>query len=169
MFAALLLDPRLALVVLSALIVGAAIPLAIAWVRILPEEAPPFDIARSDSLHTQKKMSYGFDYVPQPPVLKRSRFSMVLLAALSICFALQLPGIPRYFAVHSVPAAVLLHARSWIEILPAVVFLTIPVLAVAHSFFKPNLLSIPLIAAAVLVLFLWLLSRPLYAAFTGAS
>jgi hypothetical protein len=169
MFAALLLDPRLALVVLSALIVGAAIPLAIAWVRILPEEAPPFDMARSDSLHTQKKMSYGFDYLPQPPVLKRSRFSIVLLAALSICFALQLPGIPSYFGVHTVPVTILLHARSWIEILPAVVFLTVPVLAVAHSFFKPNLLSIPLIAAAVLVLLLWLLSTPLYTAFAGAG
>jgi hypothetical protein len=165
----LLLDPMLALVALSALIIGAAIPLAIAWVRILPEEPPPFDIARPDSLHMQKKMSYGFDYVPQPPVLKRSRFSVVLLAALSVCFALQLPGIPRYLGLHSVPAGLLLHSKSWVEILPAAFFLVVPLFAVAHSFFKPNLLSIPLIAAAVLVLLLWLLSTPLYTAFAGAS
>jgi hypothetical protein len=165
----LLLDPVLGLIVLSALIIGAAIPLAIAWVRILPEEAPPFDIARPDSLHPQKKMSYGFDYVPQPPVLKRSRFSIVLLAGLSVCFAFQLPGIPRYFGLHSVPAAILLHPKSWIEILPAVFFVAVPGVAIAHSFSKPNLLSIPLMAAALLVLLLWLLSTPLYSAFTGVS
>lgn len=159
----------LALVALSALIIGAAIPLAIAWVRILPEDAPPFDIARPDSLHVQKKMSYGFDYVPQPPILKRSRFSIVLLAGLSVCFAFQLPGIPRYLGLHSVPAAILLHSKSWIEILPAVFFIAVPGVAVAHSFFKPNLLSVPLIAAAVLVLLLWLLSTPLYTAFARAS
>jgi hypothetical protein len=34
---------------------------------------------------------------------------------------------------------------------------------------KPNLLSVPLIASAVLVLLLWLLSTPLYTAFAGAS
>jgi hypothetical protein len=169
MFAALLLDPMLALVVLSALIIGAAIPLAIAWTRILPEEPLPFDVARPDSPHTQKKMSYGFDYVPQPPALKGSRFSVVLLASLSVCFAFQLPGIPRYFGLHSVSAAILLHPKSWIEIFPAVFFVAVPGVAIAHSFFKPNLLSIPLIAAAALVLLLWLLSTPLYTAFTGVS
>jgi hypothetical protein len=165
----LFLDPMLALVALSALIIGAAIPLAIAWVRILPEEAPPFDIARPDSLHTQKKMSYGFDYVPQLPVLKRSRFSIVLLAGLSVCFAFQLPGIPPYLGLHSVSAANLLHSKSWVEILPAAFFLVVPLFAVTHSFLKPNLLSIPLIAGAVLVLLLWVLSTPLYTAFTGVS
>jgi len=169
MFAALLLDPMLALIVLSALIIGATIPLAIAWTRILPEEPPPFDIARPDSLHMQKKMSYGFDYVPQLPALKRSRFSIVLLAGLTVCFALEFPGVPRYFGIHSISATILLHPRSWIGILPAVFFLTVPVLAVAHSFLKPNLLSVPLIASAVLVLLLWLLSTPLYTAFAGAS
>jgi hypothetical protein len=168
MFAAFLLDPRLALVVLSALIVAAAIPLAIAWVRILPEEAPPFEIAQ-DSRHTQKKTSYGFDYVPPPFVPKRSRFSIVLLAALTVCFALQLPGIPRYVGFHSIPAAIPLHPSGWIEILLVSFFLVVPVAAIAHSFFRPNLLSIPLIVASVLGLLLWLLSAPLYAALTGVS
>jgi hypothetical protein len=107
--------------------------------------------------------------VPQPPALKRSRFSIVLLTALSICFAFELPGIPRYLGLHAIPAAILVHPKSWIELLPAALYIAVPGAAIAHSFFKPNLLSIPLIAAAVLVLLLWLLSTPLYGAFTGVS
>jgi hypothetical protein len=169
MTAALLLDPRLALIVLSALIIGAAVPLAIAWVRLLPEEAPPFDIQKPELPHSQKKMSYGFDFVPRPYVPKRSRFSMVLLAALSVCFALQVPGIPRYFGFNSIGAAIPEHARGWLGFLLTACFLGVPSLAIVHSFFKPNLLSIPLIAAAVILVLLWMLATPLSAALAGVS
>lgn len=169
MLAILLLDHRLAFVVLSALILGAAVPLAIAWARLLPEEAPPFDIEKPVSLPSQKKVSYGFDYVPRAYVPKRSRFSVVLLVVLSVSFALQLPGIPRYIGFNSIPAAIPQNPRGWIEFLLASFFLLVPGLAIAHSFFKPNLLSIPLIVAGVLVLLLWLLSTPLLTALTAIS
>jgi hypothetical protein len=169
MFAALLLDPRLAFVVLCALILAAAAPLAIAWTRILPEEPPPFDIQKPELPLSQRKISYRIDHIPRPFFPKRSRFSIVLLAALSICFALQLPGIPRYLGFNSIPAATPLNSRGWFEFLLASFLLAIPGLAIAHSFFKPNQLSIPLIAAAVFLLLLWLLSTPLYTALTGVS
>jgi hypothetical protein len=169
MFGALLLDPMLALVVLSALIIGAAVPLAIAWTRLLPEDAPPFDIHGPDVPPSQRKISYRSDYIPRPYFPKRSRFSIVLLAALSVCFALQLPGIPRYLGFNSIPAAIAPKPKEWIEFLLAFFFIVVPVLAVAHSFFKPNQLSILLILAAVLILFLWLLSTPLYTALAGAG
>jgi hypothetical protein len=167
MFAALLIDPFLALIVLSVLVLGAAVPLAVAWVRILPDEAPPFDIQKPELPPSQKKSSYGFDYIPQPFVPKRSRFAIVLLSALSVCFALQLPGIPRYIGIHSIPTALPLHPLNWIDILAFSLFLVVPGVAIAHSFFKPNLLSIPLIVAGVLVILLWLVSTPFYGALTG--
>ena len=169
MFAAFLLDPLLALVVLSALIIGAAIPLAIAWVRILPEETPPFNFQKPEFPAAQKKSSYGFDYVPPPYVPKRLRFSVVLLVALSVCFVLELPGIPRNIGFRSIPAAIPLHPKGWIEFFLIIFFIAVPGVAIAHSFLKPNLLSIPLIVAGALVLLLWLLSSPLSIALTGAS
>ena len=168
MLAILLLDHRLAFVVLSALILGAAVPLAIAWARLLPEEAPPFNIEKPEPA-SREKISYGFDYVPRPYVLKRSRFSVVLLVALSISFALQLPGIPRYIRFNSIPTAIPQDPQGWTEFFLASFFLAVPGLTIAHSFFRPNLLSIPLILASVLVLLLWLLSTPLHTAITAVS
>jgi hypothetical protein len=132
MLAALLLDPLLALVVFSALILSAAVPLAIAWTRLLPEEAPPFDIEKPELPHTRKKMSHGFDFVPRPYVPKRSRFSVVLLVALTVSFALQLPGISRYIGFHSIPSAIPQNPGGWIEFILAVFFLAVPGLALAH-------------------------------------
>jgi hypothetical protein len=169
MFAALFLDPGLALVVLCALILSAAVPLAIAWTRILPEEPPPFDIHGPDVPPSQRKISYRSDYIPRPYFPKRSRFSVALLSALSVCFVLHLPGLPRYFGFHSITAATALYSKDWIDFLLASFFLLVPGLAIAHSFFKPNQLSIPLIAASVLVLLLWLLSTPLHAALVAVS
>src|SRR5712692_1347190 len=126
MFAALLLDPRMAFVVLCALILGAAVPLAVAWTRLLPEEPPPFDIQRSQSPPSQRKLSYRFDYIPRPYFPKRSRFSVVLLCALSVCFVLCLPGLPRYFGFNSTTAAATLNPKGWIDFLLASFFLLVP-------------------------------------------
>ncbi len=169
MLAALLLDHRLAFVILSALIISAAIPLAIAWTRLLPEEAPPFAIEEPASRPSQKKLTYGFGFVPRPYVPKRSRFSVALLVAVSVSFALQLPGLPRYIDFNSIPTEIPQNPRDWIEFVLAAFFLVIPGVAVAHSFLKPNLLSIPLIAAGVLVLLLWLFAGPLRAALVAAT
>ena len=125
MFAGLLPDPRLALVALSALILGAAVPLAIAWTRLLPEDAPPFDIEKPDSASSQKEISYGFDYVSQPPVAKWSRLSIVLLIALTVSFALQLPGIPIQIGFHSITAAIPQNPPGWIEFSLACFFLVV--------------------------------------------
>lgn len=169
MIAAFLLDYRLALLILSALIIGAAIPLAIAWTRLLPEEAPPFDIEKPAISPSTKDLTAGFIYVRRPFVPKRSRFSVVLLVALSLTFAAQLPGLRQHIGFNSIPAEIPQDPRGWIEFALACFFLLIPGVAVAHSFLKPNLLSIPLIAASILVLLLWLLSAPLHAALTAVS
>jgi len=163
MLAILLLDHRLAFVFLSALILGAAVPLAIAWTRILPEEAPPFEMGKAASAPAPLKTK-GVADVPWGDMPRRSRFAIVLLTAVSLGFILQLPGLPFYGAFHPVLDGLPQSIDDWIELAPAFFFLAVPAGAVAHAFLKPNLLSLPLIVAGVLVLLLWLLSPALQAA-----
>jgi hypothetical protein len=164
MFAALVLDYRLAFLFLAALSLGAAVPLALGWVRVLPEEPPPF----------------GNREVPppsrrnEPPATglvskRRSPFAIVLLLSVTASYVCQLPGVPRDTGFGAIPTGIPLNAAGWIEFAGVWFLVLIPGFAAVYSFVRPNFLRAPLIAAGFLVLALWLLAAPLRAALEAVS
>jgi hypothetical protein len=159
MLAVILLDPRLGFLALSALLVGAATPLAIAWVRLLPPEKPPFSFERSSkTVQSDEKDTTGSK-------TGRESFAITLLIFVTLSFLWQIPGAPRDVLLSRVASLIpepwfhgtLLFCRG--------LFLAIPILAVAYSAFRPHKNRIPLIFAGILVPLLWLTAPLLRAAF----
>jgi hypothetical protein len=163
MFAAFVLDHRLAFLFLAALSLGTAVPLAFGWARILPEEPPPFG-ASDDSLRGRS----------EPPAKKsmserRDPFAIVLLICVTVSYACQLPGIPHEMGFGSIPTVIPHSTEGWIEFAAIWSLVLIPGFAAAYSILRPNFLRVPLIAAGFLVLLLWLLAAPLRAALEAVS
>ena len=159
MLAAIFLDPRLALVLLSVLVLAAGIPLAIAWVKLLPEEKPSFD--RHGSPETERPT--GSDFASSWKA-GRDPFAATLLVFVTVSFLCEIPGVPRDFLVSRAAAFVpepwlhglLLFCRGF--------FIAIPAIAAVYSAFRPHAIRIPLIFAGVLVPVLWLTAPWLRAA-----
>jgi hypothetical protein len=149
---AISIDHRLALVLLSALILAAAAPIAAAWARLLPAEREAF--ARPG------------DARPRQP---RDSFAIVLLCFVTISFLIRLPGIP------------LDAIRPWLEahlfapwperLLGSASFLLVflPGFASCYAILRPNPLRRPLLWAGVLVLLLWFATPYLSAAWLSPS
>src|SRR5215470_5446288 len=118
MLAAFLLAPKFAFILLTALIVGAAVPLAIAWTRLLPEERPPFELESTG----RRPAPAASVYRSEPP-RRTDIAAIVLLVLLTVAFALQFPGVPREAALNSLPDH-LPQASEWYEIaLPCLLLL----------------------------------------------
>lgn len=138
------LNPRLAAFLIMVLLVGAAIPLALGWIRTLPSEREPF--SRPDEA---------------PPKPHRDAFAIFLLANVSLSFVAAIPRIAETF--HLEGLAQFLPA-SWADH-AAMIFLIwlvfVPALAAAYSAVRANPIRAQLILAGILVLALWLLSPTL--------
>jgi len=162
MLAALVLNHRLAFLCLAVLNLGAAAPLALGWARVLPEEPPPFGNAE-DSLRRTS---------PPPAALtskRRDPFAILLLLCVTVSYASQLPGIPHGLGGGSIPAVVAHPTGGWIEFGAIWFLVLIPGFASVYSLLRPNFLRVPLIAAGMLILLLWLLAAPLHAALEAVS
>jgi hypothetical protein len=164
MFAAFVLDHRLAFLFLAALSLGTAVPLAFGWARILPEEPPPFGTP-DDSLRGRRK---------EPPAKKpmserRDPFAIVLLVCVTVSYVCQLPGVAREMGFGSIPTMIPDSAEGWIEFAGIWFLVLIPGFAAAYAILRSNFLRVPLIAAGFLVLLLWLLAAPLRAALEAVS
>jgi len=159
MFAAIILDHRLAFVFLCALVVGAAVPLAMAWARVLPEDAPPLALKKDFPDGAKEE---------QPGEEERSRnrdpFAIVLLVFVTLSYALRLPGFPVGAALHWLSTRLPEALPDWGLLAGRAFFVVTPGLAACYSAVQPNFLRIPLIAAGILVLLLWLLQPILFAA-----
>jgi hypothetical protein len=158
-----LIGYRLAFLALSALTLAAAIPLAFAWARVLPDEPPPFDNEPGPTRSSQSV----------PPKerggAKRDPIAIVFLVLMTLSYAIQFPGFPRHAAV------------VWLDgILPTVgparvflgvegLFVLVNVGAACYSLLRPNSLRVPLWAGAALVLLLCLLGPFLRAALLATS
>ena len=164
MFAALVLDHRLAFLFLSALSLATAVPLAFGWAHILPEEPPPFGTS-DDSLRGRRNEPLA----KKPVSERRDPFAIVLLVCVTVSYACQLPGIPHDVGFGSIPTVIPDNAEGWIEFASIWLLVLIPGFAAAYSILRPNFLRVPLIAAGFLVLLLWLLAAPLRAALEGVS
>ena len=151
-FAILLLNYRLAFLLLAALIVGAAIPLAWAWARVLPEEAPPFRIEPGSFPSVDLEPSHE----PSPKA-KRDLLAIALLVCVTFGYALQFPGFPRDAALRWLssifPASAI---RIWITFGAETILLAVTGCAACYAILRPGPLPTLLGAAAVLVLILWL-------------
>jgi hypothetical protein len=163
MLGPLTLDPRIAFLLLAGLILGAAVPLAIGWARLLPEEKPPFEIENPRRRSPAPAVSiYG--NVPEPRRLDVG--AIVLLVLLTVAFALQFPGVPRGVGLNSgldhFPTA-----EDWFEVaLPGLMFVTAGV-AIIYGAVRRSFLSRQLIIAGSLVLVLWILAPWLYRELAG--
>jgi hypothetical protein len=164
MLAALVLDYRLAFLFLAALSLGTAVPLAFGWARVLPEEPLPFGNAE-DSFRQAKNS-------PAAPVLmskKRDPFAIVLLLCVTVSYACQLRGVPRGMGFGSIPTVIPHNTRGGIEFATIWFLVLIPGFASVYSLLRPNFLRVPLIAAGMMILLLWLLAAPLRAALEAVS
>src|SRR5882762_284366 len=127
MFAALVLDHRLAFLFLAALSLGTAVPLAFGWARIVPEEPPPFGTSE-DSLRGRGD---------EPPAKKlmserRDPFAIVLLLCVTVSFVCQLPGIPPNVGFGSIAMVIPDGTEGWIEFAGIWFLVLIPGFAAAY-------------------------------------
>ena len=163
MFAAMVLDYRLASVFLCVLVVGAAVPLAIGWVRVLPEDKPPFASREvspqgpSDELSAEKAKTK-----------KHDPFAIVLLAIVTFSYVLQFPGLRGDAALHWLATQMPETWLSRILLAGQAFFVVTPGLAACYSVARPNSLRAPLISSGILVLLLWLLLPMLFAAMNAS-
>jgi len=138
------LNPRLAAFLMTALLLGAAVPLALGWTKILPPEREPFS---------------GSD---QPsPASPRDPFALFLLLNVSLSLVAAIPRI-----------ADALHLDSLLGLLPApwaehftmvslIWLVFVPAFAAAYSAVRANPVRVHLILGGILVLALWFLSPTL--------
>jgi len=138
------LSPRLAAFLLLALLLGAAIPLALAWVTILPPEREPF--SRPDLPHHRAR----FD---RPSTFFLINVSLSLLVAVPrIADTLHLSTLAQFLP------------GNWSEHIAMIVLIWlvfVPALAAAYSAVRPNPIRKHLIVGGILILVLWLLSPTL--------
>jgi len=164
MLATLLLDHRLAFLFLAALHLGTAVPLAFGWVRLLPEEAPPFQIDRAS---TRRWSIYALSSEDEEN--SRDPLAMVLLICVTASYAVQLPGLSRSLAFGSIPTVIPQDPSEWARFALTWFLVAVPGFSAAYSLLRTNFLRVPLIAAGVLILVLWLVSAPLRAALEAVS
>jgi hypothetical protein len=140
------LNPRLAALLLMALLLGSAVPLALAWMRILPPEREPF--SRPDVA---------------PPRPGRDLFANFLLLNVSLSL---LAAIPRIADTLQLERLAHLFPAFWADSI-VVIFLIwlvfVPAFAAAYSAVRANPIRLHLILGGILVLALWLLSPTLLA------
>ena len=161
MFAIVLIDHRLALVALAALLIAVAAPLAYAWARLLPEEPPPFEVpAASPSAEDPTSAS------KRRP--KKDFVAVLLLVCLTLSYVLKFPGLPAAAVLQWLSTLLPTYYFGWSVVAGRWFFLVVPGVAAVYSALRPNPIRIALLTAGLLVLALWLLSPILRAAIATA-
>jgi hypothetical protein len=157
-------DHRLAFVLLVALVLAAAIPLALAWARIIPEERPPFEIGagsrRPPEAEAQKET---------PPSPRRDPVALSLLVFVTLCYIVRFPGFPWHVTLqwwHSILPGPL---ASWVILGGKILLVAATSAAVCYSAIRPHPSRVVLGVSAALVLLLWFLAPSLYAALLATS
>jgi hypothetical protein len=154
------LPPRVAFFCLSALLLGAAVPLAWAWTLLLPRDPEPFAAPREME---------NVSSVARTKRRQRDPISVVLLVFVTLSYALQFPGVPQGIAAVWIAKIVPASAAGWSALVLHWFFILIPGVAAIYALFLRNAIRIPLVAAGLMVLLVWLLAPPLYAALLVSS
>jgi hypothetical protein len=153
---------RVAFVALAALVVGAAIPLAYAWARVLPEDTPPFKIEPGSFPTVDLEPSEA----PEAGAKNRKAdwVSMTLLVCITMTYLIRFPGIPLAALIHWIDATLPAAAAIWIVWSAKIVLLVGTGFAACLATVRPGPMRVPLVTAATLALTLWLLGPILQSA-----
>jgi hypothetical protein len=152
-------DHRLAFLALAALVVAAAIPLAFAWARILPEDRAPFEI------EPPSYPTVELEPPPEPPRdAKRNPIAILWLILVSLSFAIQFPGFPRHTVLTWLNNVLPSLGPAWVFLGVEGLFVLLNGGATCYAVLRRNFLRVPLAAGGGLVLLLWLLGPFLRAA-----
>ncbi len=157
MFAIVLIDHRLALLALAALLVSAAAPLAYAWARLLPEEPPPFEVPAAAPAPEELESN-------QKTAVKKDPFAVFLLVCVTLSYVLRFPGLPVSTGLQWLSTLLPMDYFHWTVLGGRAFFVVVPGLAAAYSALRPNPVPIALIASGLLVMALWLVSPAFRAA-----
>jgi hypothetical protein len=159
------MDHRLAFLVLVGLLVGAGVPLAYGWARLLPEERPPFPIEPGSFPWVDEEVGQEPSGKPrwEPAV------SVILLSCLTLTFAIRVPGFPSARLAHRLGSMVSSSTEYWLFVSARIVLPVASAAAGVYGALRPGSLRVPLLAAAVLVLLLWFLGPVLQLAVLAGS
>jgi hypothetical protein len=160
MFALLLIDHRLAFLALAALLIAAAIPLAFAWARLVPEEPSPFPIQPGSFPAIDE------DAVPQPRAARQRDLlvPVALLVCLTLTYLIRFPGFPTGVVLRWLEAVVSGPTEHGIIFCTRIFLIAAACAALGYAALRPGPLRIPLTTASALVLMLWFLAPLLQAA-----
>src|SRR5262245_42138232 len=145
------MDHRLALLLYVLLLLAAAVPVAVAWLVLLPPEREPFASSHE-----------------KPSGIKRDVFAVFLLVNITLSLLLRIPGIDA--DVLSVPLAK--WSPVWADHVVRVGFIWIGFiggLAAAYSLIRKNTLRWPLVFGGAFTLLLSLVAATLASAIRAAE
>jgi hypothetical protein len=169
------MDHRLALATLVALLIAAGTPLAFAWARLLPEDAPPFPIEPGSF------PSVDHEIAPEEPSRKKDYWIAVpLLLCLTIVFVFRVPGFPIGAVLawigNVIPGLgphwsdVKIHSTvQWSAVTLHVIVVLVAIGVAVFGAMRPGPLRIPLIASAAMTLLLWFVGPLLQAAILSGT
>jgi hypothetical protein len=153
------MDHRLAIVLLVGLVVGAGAPLATAWVRLFPEDTAPFDGPKQATRNADEDVD-----ARERRKKQGDRIAIALLVFVTISYVLQFPGVPSDAVLRWLASRFDETSADLITLGARAFFAFVPGLAACYSLLRTNFARIPLVAAGILVLLLWLLGPQLQAA-----
>src|SRR6266478_2928751 len=122
MFATVLIDHRLALLALAALLIAAAAPLAYAWMKLLPEEPPPFEVRPAEGLAPNRKSA-----------AKKDPFAVFLLGCVTLSYVLRFPGLPVSAGLQWLATLLPTYYFNWTVLAGRWLFVVVPGVAAAYS------------------------------------
>jgi hypothetical protein len=157
------MDHRLAFVLLGGLVLGAGVPLAMAWVHLLPEDAAPFGSPEKATRSPGESLEPG-----EMRERRSDPIAVGLLVFVTISFILQFPGVPRDAVFHWLASRFDATSADLITLGARAFFAFVPGLAACYSLLRRNFLRIPLLGAGILVLLLWLFGPLLQAALVAS-
>jgi hypothetical protein len=157
------MDHRLAFVTLVGLLMGAGTPLAFAWARLLPEDAPPFPIEPGSF------PSVDHEAPQEEPARKDYLIAAPLILCLTIAFVFRVPGFPSGTILGWLSRAIPVLGESWSAITVQVFIALVGVGTIVLGALRPGPLRLPLVTAGALTLALWFLAPLLQAAMLSGA
>lgn len=146
------LDHRLALVLYVLLLLAAAAPVVIGWMRLLPPEREPFAMAGE-----------------KPNGDERDVFAVFLLANITLSLLLRIPGVNAEMLLGPLTKWLAPEWANHVVMVGLIWFGFIAGLAAAYSLIRRNPLRWPLVLGGALTLLLSLVAPFLVSAIRGAE
>jgi hypothetical protein len=145
------MDHRVALVLLAALNVAAAGSAGLAWIRMLPEELPPFASLLSSPGHNTSDVGNRL-------------VSFFLLVLVTVAYVVRFPGFPLNLPMLRLHVFLSDSDAAWIVFAAYAILVVGLGLTACYAAIQSTRTRVPLTLAATCTLFLWLLTPMLRAA-----